>query len=300
MTRKKTLRGMATIAITPFTDKGQLDEQSYRRELSHIVKSGITGVIAGAYISEGSQMPDRMLKRVWEITLDEVKGNIPIGFGTLHESVAGVTDLVKTAADMGADFTMTPPGRGPMTDEKVYEYYGRIASETDILIMLYDSAFYVPLSVPVVLKLTSEFSNICYVKAEITNSTVYYLAEAGVLSKADVLCGQEQYLLPHLQDGAVGGVNSISIVAPRLTGAVFNAAKEKNWTKAWTAFRELWPVMMALYNPANGVIPAFKEILYAMGIFDNVNVLTPRMKLSSEQKANLRKAVSEAGIELVR
>lgn len=299
MVRKKKLRGMMTIEITPFTSKGLLDERSYRRELDHIVNSGITAVIAGANISEGSQMPEHVLKHLYDVTLDQIDSRIPVGFGTLHDSLAVTIDLVKTAEDMGADFTMTPGGKGPKTPEQIFDWYSHIVARTDIPIMLYDSRMRVPLPVPTILKLVDEYSNIRYLKEEIDNARVYYLAEAGVLDKIDVFCGQEQYLMPHLQDGAVGGTNSVAIVAPKLTDAVFKAADEKNWTKAWIAFMNLWPVMMALYNPAyHG--RGFKEALYMMGIFDSINFCNPREPLTAEEKASLRKTLLDAGIELVR
>jgi dihydrodipicolinate synthase/N-acetylneuraminate lyase len=105
--------------------------------------------------------------------------------------------------------------------------------------------------------------------------------------------------MPHLQDGAIGGTNSVAIVAPKLTNEVFKAAKEKNWTRAWTAFRELWPVMMTLYNPEyHG--RAFKEALYMMGIFNTINFCDVRQPLSKEEKENLRKNLLNAGVQLIR
>jgi dihydrodipicolinate synthase/N-acetylneuraminate lyase len=301
MARKKKLSGMMTIEITPFNKDGTFDEVSYKRELDHILKSGMKGMIAGGHISEGSQMPFRELMKVWKTTFDYINGKIPVGVGTLSDSLIGVTDLVKQAQDIGADFTMTPPGKGPLTPDQIYEFYSYIASKTDIPIMLYDSAFYVPLPPATIMKLVTEFSNFCYVKAEINVNSVFLMAEEGVLKKADVLCGQEQYLMPHLQDGAIGGTNSVSLVAPKLANAVFKAAEEKNWTLAWTEFRKLWPVMMALYNQKyGGWQRPFKETLHWMGIFDSVNFCSPVKPLTEEQKASLRKTMLDAGVELVR
>lgn len=299
MVRKKKLEGMMTIEITPFTSDGLLDEESYIRELNHIVDSRITAVIAGANISEGWLMPDHVLKRLFQVTLDQINDRIPVGFGTLHNSLTGIIDLVKTAEDMGADFTMTPPCKGSLNPEKIYECYSKICSRTDIPLMLYDSIRFAPIPPETVLKLVNEFSNICYFKAEIDNSTVYHLAEKGILEKIDVFCGQEQYLMPHLQDGAIGGTNSVAIVAPKLTNAVFKAAKEKNWTRAWTAFRKLWPIMMTLYNPEYRG-RAFKETLYMMGVFDTINFCDIRKPLLKEEKANLRENLLNAGVKLIR
>jgi len=299
LVQKKKLKGMICIEITPFNDKGELDKTSYIRELDHIVKSGITGIIAGGNISEGSQMPYQELMKLWKITIDHINGKIPVGVGTLAQSQVGVTALVKQAQDMGADFTMTPPGLGPMSPDQIYKSYSYIASRTDIPLMLYDSARYVPLPPLTALKLAEEFSNICYFKAEINAQTVFHLAEVGVTKKMGVMCGQERYLIHHLMDGAIGGTNSATIVAPELTSAVFKAAEEKNWTKAWNAFRELWPVMLALYNPGYGGA-AFKEALYMMGIFDSINFCNLREPLNDAQKTSLKKSLMDANIKLVR
>lgn len=299
MVQKKKLKGMMAIEITPFTNDGKLDETSYKRLLDNILKSGITGMIAAGHISEGALMPESELKKLWKITLDHINGKIPVGFGTLRDSVVAITNLVKTAQDMGADFTMTPPGKGPLTIEQIMKNYDYICSKTDIPLMLYDSLFYVPLQAPVVSRLVDEHSNICYAKAERTLNDVHHLAEAGVLKKVDILCGSEPALLVHLKDGAAGMTLSVPLVVPKMMNAVYKAAEEKDWAKAWVAYEEVRPIIATLYNPNYGGV-VFKDALYMMGIFDSVNYCNLRPPLTDEQKTSLRKVLQGAGVKLVR
>jgi dihydrodipicolinate synthase/N-acetylneuraminate lyase len=309
MSNGTALRGMMTIIRTPFNDAGEIDETSYRRELEHVVQSGITGVIAGANASQGFQLLDHALFRLWEITLDQINGRIPVGFGTLRDSANATLYLVKKAQEMGADFTMTPGagrshgvGSAPRiapTPDGMYDWYRHILDHTDIPMMLYDSLNHYPIPQPVVLKLADEYGSRLSYKAEIAPDSVFYIMETGVGDKITILSGQEQYLMPHLQDGAVGGTHSVSMVAPELNQRVFDAAEAKDWPRAWMAFRDLWPVILALYNKKYRGL-AFPQTFYWMGIFDSVNLESPTKPLSPELQAQLRKTMVDAGIRLVR
>jgi hypothetical protein len=65
------------------------------------------------------------------------------------------------------------------------------------------------------------------------------------------------------------------------------------------AFMDLWPVILALYNKKYRQL-AFHQTLYWMGIFDSVNLESPTEPLSPELQAQLRKTMTDAGVELVR
>ena len=95
--------GIYTALVTPFTKADTFDEPAFRKLIDFQIESGISGLLvvggAGEYVS----LTPSERKRVVEIAVEHVKGRVPVVVGALSPGTREVQDVVRHAADAGAD-----------------------------------------------------------------------------------------------------------------------------------------------------------------------------------------------------
>src|SRR3712207_7439481 len=79
----KLFTGVATALVTPMTDDGNIDYNSYRRFVQFQIDAGIDALIVAGTTGEGSTLSSKEKLELLKITL-ELRGdrNIPIILGT--------------------------------------------------------------------------------------------------------------------------------------------------------------------------------------------------------------------------
>src|SRR5262245_27887781 len=100
-----TLRGVFTILITPFDERGQIDEDSLRSLVEFNLTAGVHGV-GVALGSEVFKLSEGERDHVTRIVVDQVRGRVPV---VINTGATG-TDLAvfyrQTAERNGADALM--------------------------------------------------------------------------------------------------------------------------------------------------------------------------------------------------
>jgi len=300
---KSKVEGMVAIQLTPFKDDGEVDEESYRREVRYMLKNGVRAIVTMGSISESLYMTESQRKRVCEITVEEVKGKIPVIQGVIAESTHLAVKLAKDAEEVGADGIMVPYiGRNltrlsKINEQRMYNHFYTVANAVpELEVMLYDNPGYGEIPVHLIKRLAEDCSNIKYVKEQINVTKVTSIIKA-VGDKVGVFCGTDIHLVPWLQLGCIGGTNSTPCVIPMHVRKIYEAALAKDWDSVNENFFKCWPVIWAFYG--QGERP-YKHALYWLGIFDNPRFLDPLYKPSEEALRNTRKALIELGMKLIR
>src|SRR5882672_8983770 len=96
-------RGIFTIPCTPFTDYGELDLDSLRRELGFCVEAGAHGVVAPVNASEFWTLTDEERRSVAEVIVNTVDGRIPTVIGVAGGSAEVAVEFARHAVSVGAD-----------------------------------------------------------------------------------------------------------------------------------------------------------------------------------------------------
>jgi len=79
----KKFQGVYAVICTPFTEDDKIDETALRKHLQYLVDQGnVHGIIPTGSTGEFAAMSDQELQQVADITIDEVKGKVPVVVGT--------------------------------------------------------------------------------------------------------------------------------------------------------------------------------------------------------------------------
>ena len=118
--------GVYIIAITPFTDSGELDLESTDRVTDFYLEKGCTGITILGVMGEAaklsapevSTLASRVIKRA---------GNTPVIVGVSGPNLSIMSDLTKSVMDLGASGVLVAAPHGPKMDNQVYNYFATAA-----------------------------------------------------------------------------------------------------------------------------------------------------------------------------
>ncbi|MET7573205.1 dihydrodipicolinate synthase family protein [Streptomyces sp. NPDC005492] len=126
-------------APTPFTADGALDETAWRELLHLYGAQGVHGVLVNGTTGEWFAQSPAERRRVAEIAVAELSGQIPVVIGCGAFTAAECVEYGEHARSIGADGILTtpPPYVHPSQDE-IYAFYRTVAEAVDLPLMVYN------------------------------------------------------------------------------------------------------------------------------------------------------------------
>jgi dihydrodipicolinate synthase/N-acetylneuraminate lyase len=271
------LEGVYPILATPFTNEGEVDEASLRELVRFQLHANVNGIALFGMASEMYTLLDEERVRIAEIVVDEVKGRVPLVFGSGHTGIEGAVHSSKRAEKAGADALMVlPPYMAKPDNKRLYDYFAAIARAVNIPIMLQDAplASGVNMSAAVMAKLAKDFDNIRYVKVEAPPTT---LKITEVLDQSDGLLTvfggmNAMYYYEELLRGAVGTMPACEF--PDACVTIYEAFKAGDLDTARRTFYQYLPFIRI------GTIPGYamsvhKEVMKVGGVIASSYVRNP-------------------------
>lgn len=291
------LRGAMTALITPFDDRGTVDEAALGALVDWQVAEGIHGLVPVGSTGEAVTLTLPERERVVRITVDHVAGRIPViaGAGSNDTAVAVATSLALAKA--GATHLLhvspmynKPPQRG------ILAHFRAIADASPVPIVVYN----VPgrtgsnLLAETTLAL-AEHPNVCAVKEASGN-----LAQIDEIIRHRpegfaVLSGDDGLTLAVLIAGGDGVISVISNAVPRACAALVHSALRGDVAAAREIHRQLAPLVDAAFVESNPL--PIKAALAMMGRARNVLRL-PLVPMDPRHDPALRAALASAGVTL--
>lgn len=284
-------QGIISPLITPFNDEEQIEENALCHLVNHLIDSGVHGLFATGTTGEFFLLTPEERKRVWEITVDEARGRVPVYAGTMAVATRQVIAFNRLAEEAGVDavVVMNPHFILPATSE-IKAHYEQVATATPLPIVIYNNPNRSRYIVPV--ELVAELSQLPNIVAIKDSSGDMSLLRAYVrASDADfsVLCGLDLYVLNALWLGAKGAITASSNVVPRLLNAVYQAFRAGDLNAAEQAQNSLSDWAQVPFKL--GTFPAgIKEALELMG-FPAGPARRPIQRLSTQEREQLREAL---------
>ncbi len=215
----KPMTGVFPIAPTPFTDGGDLDLEGMRRVIDCMIDQGVDGICILANYSEQFLLSDAERETLLRLSMEHVRGRVPVIVTTSHFSTRLAIERAKAAASAGAAMLMMMPpyhGAALKADEpQMIEHFQRVAEAARIPIMVQDAPLSgVTLSVPFLVRLAREVPLVAFFKIEVpgTAAKLRALIEAGGTAIAGPFDGEESItLMADLDAGATGTMPSALI-----------------------------------------------------------------------------------------
>ncbi|WP_309121150.1 dihydrodipicolinate synthase family protein [Paenibacillus sp.] len=276
-TNQVTLKGVYPILATPFTETGEVDEQSLRELVRFQLAAKVDGIALFGNASEMYTLLERERELIAGIVVDEAKGRVPLVFGSGHTGLEGAVQLSKWAQKAGADALMVlPPYMVKPDGKRMIEYFGAIAKAVDVPIMLQDApiASGVSIPVPAMSKLAKEYENIAYVKVEAPPTTVKITEvieqSEGRLAVFGGLNGM--YYYEELCRGAVGTMPACEF--PDVCVQIYQSFVSGEKDAARALFYRYLP-FIRIGTIAGFAMAVHKEVLKAGGVIRSAYVRNP-------------------------
>ncbi len=294
---KMPLTGVMPIAPTPFQSNGDLDLDGMRRVIDCMVDQGVDAICILANYSEQFLLTDEERDTLLGLTMDHVKGRVPVIVTVSHFSTRIASTRAAAAAKAGAAMLMMMPpyhGASLRADETgMLEHFQRVAEAAKIPIMVQDAPLSgVALSVPFLARLAKEIPLAAYFKIEVpgTAAKLRALIAAGAESIAGPYDGEESItLMADLDAGATGTMPSAMV--PDLIKPVVELHRSGKRREAAVAYAKVLP-LINFENRQCG-LRATKTVMMAGGVIKSDAVRHPLEPLHADTRAGLLELARE-------
>lgn len=287
------LRGLCTIAPTPFLANGSIDEQSIYRLMKFYRDKGVHGVTILGIMGEVHKLSESERHRVMEAYIDAAGKDLPIVVGCSAQGTDVCVDLAKAAEKAGAVAVMVAPPSGLKNYDLLFEHYAAVAKAIDIPLVVQDE----PVSTGVVLspsfiaRLVKELHNVNYVKVEEPPTPPKVTSILQMTDgRIDVFGGLGGlYSYEELLRGAVGMMTGFAY--PEVLVQVYEAFTSGEREKARRIFYRYLPLIRFEAQLGIGGVAIRKETFRLRGVIQSSHVRKPSLPIDTQTVQELKDLV---------
>ena len=272
---QRAFNGVIPILATPFKDDENLDLASWQRMIAFMVSLGVDGITILGVLGESNRLSDHERATLIASAVSTVNKRIPVIVGTSHSGSAAAAHLSRMAEDAGADAVMVAPAKEPVpNDERIVEYYRRIASGIGLPIVLQDHPASTEVHMPValILRIVKEVPAVVCIKAEAvpTPPKVRALRE-GLSRPVSILSGLGALYAPFDLAAGSDGFNT-GFAFPEVLMALVQASQAKDVDRIHALYARFASLIVFEQQPGLAIR---KEILRLRGLIDCNRVRHP-------------------------
>ena len=246
--------GSIVAIITPFRN-GKVDEQALRDLIDWQIANGTDGIVPCGTTGESATLSYDEHNRVIEMTVEAVKGRVPVIAGTGSNSTEEAIALTRHAKDVGADGALLiSPYYNKPTQEGLFLHHRAIAEAVDLPQVLYNIPGRTAVNVtPQTVARLSKIKNIVGIKEG--SGSVQQVSDIVHLcsDRFTVLAGDDALTLPMLAVGAKGVITVTANVAPADMAGMIDAWVAGDSIKARQFHYKLYPLFQALFLETNPI-----------------------------------------------
>lgn len=222
------LKGVVAAIVTPFDEKGRIDEKALRDLCKFEVSKGVNGIFALGTTGEGTLQDVSTRKFAAEVIKDELKGKLPVVLHVGDLKVKDIWELTKHAIDIGVDaITSIAPYYYKVKDEELKDFYielsKNVPEDYPVYIYNFPGVTNNDVTTPILKELLEETKNIRGIK--FSSADMIRLQEyIGLKSdRFNVLSGCDPLFYTMLCMGCDGLVSGNSNVMPEVFVKLYEA-----------------------------------------------------------------------------
>jgi len=291
------MRGCATALVTPFTTKGEIDQERMRALVDRQITGGVRLLVPCGTTGESATMTEAEDATVIGLTVEVARGRARVIAGAGSNSTASAIEYSQRARDLGADAVLqVAPWYNKPTQEGLYAHFRAIAQAIPQMpIMLYN----VPgrtssnIAAPTVLRLAKDCENIVAIKEASGDLTQIMQIMRERPANFRVLSGDDAVTLPLIALGGEGIVSVASNEIPDLMSQMTELALDGNWTEARALHYRLLPLMeINFIESSPGPV---KAAMTMMGLLEE-NFRLPLVPIQEKSRTKIREVLAELGV----
>jgi 4-hydroxy-tetrahydrodipicolinate synthase len=296
-------KGVFPILVTPFDAKEAVDLESFVRVVRFMAEIGVDGVTILGVLGESNRMVDSEREELIVAAVAAADGRIPVVVGTSHKGTQATVYLSMMAESLGAAAVMVTPSKEAVpNEERIFDYFRKVADEITIPIVLQDhpGSTEVHMSALLILRMVNEIPRIACIKQEAppTPTKIAALIPGMKDRRVPILTGLGAlYGMFDLERGSDGYMTGFAF--PEVLIAMVKAVGAGRMEDAWELYRRFLPLIVFEQQPG---IAIRKEIYRLRGLIRSNRVRHPGAQLVASAGEQLRSVIARVlpGVDITR
>jgi len=278
--------GVYVIAVTPFTETGDIDYASLDSVIDFYFDKGADGLTVLGIMGEAPKLTQEESIAVIRRTLSRA-GDKPVVVGVSAPGLAAIGELTKAAMDLGAAGVMIAPPGSLKTNEQIVAYYRQVVETvgTGVPLVLQDYPLTTGITIsPGTLgEILEALPSIVMVKHEdwpgLAKISTLREAESKGRRRTSILCGNGGLFLPEeMRRGADGAMTGFAY--PEMMRDVVALAASGDYERAQDIFDAYLPLVR--YEQQQGIgLAVRKYVLMQRGAIKSAAQRRPAAPLSA-------------------
>jgi 4-hydroxy-tetrahydrodipicolinate synthase len=292
-------KGVFVIAVTPFTESGELDLASTDRMVDFYLESKATGLTILGILGEATKLTAEESRTFVKRVLARVAGRVPVIVGASAAGFAPMRELSTSVMDLGASGVMVAPAPTLRTDDQIVAYFDMVnttlGADCPWVLQDHPVSTGVQMSTSVVLRVLKNSPACVMLKHEDSPglaklSALRAASDKGDLKRVSILTGNGGglFLPEELTRGADGAMTGFAY--PEMMVDVCHAHASGDIEKAHDIFDAYLP--LARYEQQSNIGLAVRKYLMAQrGVIASAALRKPGPKLSEADIADIDRLV---------
>lgn len=290
------LKGSIPPLLTPFKN-GEVDYDTYARLVQMQIDEGSHGILVNGTTSEPATLTTEERNRLVSLTVEIVKGRVPVVAATGSQSIWETKILTGHAAKAGADAVLIvtpyytrPPQRG------IIAYYLEAMRGIDLPWMIYHipGRAAVDVKIDTVKELKDKSPSFVGMKHASLDLDFVTECLAAVGHDFKIFVGLEELSFPMMAIGACGLMNAVGNLRPRLLSDMCEAVWRGDLKAAQDLHHRLHGLNKAIFYDTNPI--PIKYMAKRLGIIPRNEHRLPMMPATPELEKRLDAVLVQAGL----
>lgn len=293
------LHGVCTIALTPFTDDGEVDLAGIDSLTEHYLAAGVHGITVLGIMGEAHKLNDRERSAVAErYIIAAAGGRVPVIVGCSAAATRLAIERAREAEALGAAAVMVAPPNGLRSLDLVYEHYREVSEAVSVPVVVQDEPVNTGVQMPAAFlaRLIDELPNCRYLKLEEAPTTIKISSLLShIRGEVDIFGGLGgMYLYEELSRGASGIMTGFAY--PEVLVETYRLFTSGEREEAQRYFFEHLPLIRFEAQLGVGGVGIRKEAFKLQRVIRSSHVRAPAPPLDPQTLTELGDLVDRLGL----
>ena len=287
------IKGSIPPVITPFKN-GEIDLDAYKKLIKFHVAEGSHGILVNGTSAEPSTLTTEERNKLVDVAIATADKSVPIVAATGSQSLFETKVLTDHAVSAGADallivtpYYIRPPQRG------IIDYYLKVTIDVDIPWMIYHipGRAAVSITIDTIKALKDRSPNFVGMKHAVND--LGFVSEClAEFPNFKVFVGLEELSFPELAIGAVGLMNAVGNLRPKILADMCQAVWDNDLEKGKNLHHQLFELNQSVFYDTNPI--PIKYMMKRMGLLPNNEHRLPMSPATPELEKKLEEVLVRA------
>ncbi len=286
------IQGTGVAVVTPFDQKGEVDEPALKKILGHLQKGGVSYLVMLGTTGESATLTLEEKKRILSLTKTETQGRIPLVVGVGGNNTYELQqELANLELEGCSAILSVSPYYNKPTQAGLIAHYQTLANTAPLPIILYNVPGRTGKNLESVTTLQlAQHPNIQGIKEASGDMQQVMNILENKPSDFQVVSGDDHLTIGYLGIGMDGVISVTANAYPKALSEMVKAGLKEDFTTARKHHYQLMPTMRKVFAEGNpGGVKAF---LSAMGYCEQVLRL-PLVPVSEALQQEIKQQVSQ-------